>query len=212
MSSAFDRLKALSRRRDEPSSASRPFDRQRDGFVLAEGAAVLVLERAADARARGRRPYAKLLGYGESSDAHHLTSPEPNGNGAQLAMRAALADAGVSASDVALVNAHATGTPQGDAIEARLIDRFFGPHAAVTSTKGVTGHMLGAVGTAEALFTALSIEQGTIPPTANFEEPGADMPELDIVHGAPRYAPVPVAVSSSFGFGGHNAVVVLSLP
>lgn len=145
LSAAFDRLKALSRRRDEPSSASRPFDRHRDGFVLAEGAAVLVLERAADARARGRRPYATLLGYGESTDAHHLTSPDPDGKGARLAMRSALADAGVAASDVALVNAHATGTPLGDAVEARLIHSFFGSHTAVTSTKGVTGHMLGAM-------------------------------------------------------------------
>jgi 3-oxoacyl-[acyl-carrier-protein] synthase II len=209
LSGAFDRLKALSRRRDEPSSASRPFDRHRDGFVLAEGAAVLVLERAADARARGRRPYATLLGYGESTDAHHLTSPDPGGKGARLAMRSALTDAGVAASDVALVNAHATGTPLGDAIEARLIHSFFGPHTAVTSTKGVTGHMLGAGGAAEAVFTALSVEQGVVPPTANFDEPGADIADIDIVHGGPRSARVPVAVSSSFGFGGHNAVVVL---
>ncbi|QKW25531.1 beta-ketoacyl-[acyl-carrier-protein] synthase family protein [Streptomyces seoulensis] len=209
LSGAFDRLKALSRRRADPSAASRPFDRQRDGFVLAEGAAVLVLERAADARARGRRPYASLLGYGESSDAYHLTSPDPDGNGARLALRRALADAGVDASDVALVNAHATGTPQGDAVEARLIHSAFGPHTAVTSTKGVTGHMLGAAGAAEAAFTALSIDQGVIPPTANFEEPGADIADIDIVHGAVRSAPVPVAVSNSFGFGGHNAVVVL---
>lgn len=209
MSSAFDRLKALSRRRDEPLSASRPFDLHRDGFVLAEGAAVLVLERAADARARGRRPYAKVMGYGESSDAHHLTAPDPNGSGARLAVLGALADAEVSTSDVALINAHATSTPQGDAIEARLIDRLFGRQTAVTSTKGVTGHMLGAAGAAEALFTALSIDQGTIPPTANFREPGRDIPEIDIVHGSARYAPVPVAVSSSIGFGGHNAVVVL---
>ncbi|MFG2379271.1 beta-ketoacyl-[acyl-carrier-protein] synthase family protein [Streptomyces sp. NPDC048504] len=209
LSAAFDRLKALSRRRDEPSSASRPFDRHRDGFVLAEGAAVLVLERAADARARGRRPYATLLGYGESTDAHHLTSPDPDGKGARLAMRSALADAGVAASDVALVNAHATGTPLGDAVEARLIHSFFGSHTAVTSTKGVTGHMLGAAGAAEAVFTALSVEQGVVPPTANLDEPGADIADIDIVHGAPRSAPVPVAVSNSFGFGGHNAVVVL---
>ncbi|MGW0838144.1 beta-ketoacyl-[acyl-carrier-protein] synthase family protein [Streptomyces prunicolor] len=209
VSNAFDRLKALSRRRDAPQSASRPFDRDRDGFVLAEGAAVLVLELAEAARARGRRPYAKLLGYGESSDAHHLTSPDPEGKGAQLAVRGALADAGLSPSDVTLVNAHATGTPQGDAVEARLIERLFGSHTAVTSAKGVTGHMLGAAGAVEAAFTALSIDNGVIPPTANFAERGIDMPGIDIVHGAARHTPVPVAVSNSFGFGGHNAVVVL---
>ncbi|MFF7534933.1 beta-ketoacyl-[acyl-carrier-protein] synthase family protein [Streptomyces bobili] len=211
-SAGFDRLKALSRRRDAPSAASRPFDRERDGFVLAEGAAVLVLEHAEAARARGRRPYARLLGYGESSDAYHLTSPHPEGKGAQLAMRQALADAGVSASEVALVNAHATSTPQGDAVEARLIEHFFGSHTAVTSTKGVTGHMLGAAGAVEAAFTALSIDHGVIPPTANFETPGADVADIDIVHRTARHAPVPIAVSNAFGFGGHNAVVVLGRP
>ncbi|MGW7231450.1 beta-ketoacyl-[acyl-carrier-protein] synthase family protein [Streptomyces cyaneofuscatus] len=177
--------------------------------VLAEGAGVLVLELAAGARARGRRPYAKLMGYGEASDAYHLTSPDPDGKGAQLAVRGALADAGLSPSDVALVNAHATGTPQGDAVEARLIDRLFGSHTAVTAAKGVTGHMLGAAGAVEAAFTALSIDDGVIPPTANFAERSADVPGIDIVHGAARHAPVPFAVSNSFGFGGHNAVAVL---
>ncbi|MFF2962550.1 hypothetical protein ACFVT1_27275 [Streptomyces sp. NPDC057963] len=124
-------------------------------------------------------------------------------------MRQALDDARVGASDVVLVNAHATGTPQGDAIEARLVERVFGPDTAVTSTKGVTGHMLGAAGAVEAAFTALSVDRGVIPPTANFHSPGADAAGIDIVHGAPRHAPVPLAVSNSFGFGGHNAVVVL---
>ncbi len=206
---AFDRLKALSRRSGEPAAASRPFDADRDGFVLGEGAAVLVLERADDARARGRRAHARLLGYGASSDAHHLTSPDPEGRGARLALREALEDAGVTASDVAYVNAHATGTPQGDAIEARLIADVFGPTAAVTSTKGVTGHMLGATGAVEAAFSVLSVEQGVIPPTANCPTPGSDIADIDIVAGTARRATVPIAVSNSFGFGGHNAVVVL---
>ncbi|MEV5203392.1 beta-ketoacyl-[acyl-carrier-protein] synthase family protein [Streptomyces sp. NPDC053720] len=209
VSTAFDRLKALSRRVDDPSGASRPFDEHRDGFVLGEGAAVLVLERADDARARGRRPYARLLGHGASSDAYHLTSPDPDGRGARLALRLALEDARVGADDVELVNAHATGTPQGDAVEARLIEDVFGRDTAVTSTKGVTGHMLGAAGAVEAAFTALSIEQGVIPPTANFGAPGDGIAGIDIVHGASRHAPVSLAVSNSFGFGGHNAVVVL---
>ncbi|WP_175609298.1 beta-ketoacyl-[acyl-carrier-protein] synthase family protein [Streptacidiphilus griseoplanus] len=209
VSTAFDRLKALSRRRDDPAHASRPFDRQRDGFVLGEGAAVLVVERAEHARARGWRPYARLLGYGASSDAHHLTAPDPSGRCAQLALQQALEDARVHPSDVRLVNAHATSTPQGDAVEARLIERVFGTDAAITSTKGVTGHMLGAAGAVEAALTALSVDQGVIPPTANFEAPDAALPGIDIVHGAPRTVPVPVAVSNSFGFGGHNAVVVL---
>ncbi|MEU8806266.1 beta-ketoacyl synthase [Streptomyces violaceoruber] len=209
VSTAFDRLKALSRRTDDPAGASRPFDEQRDGFVLGEGAAVLVLERAQDAQARGRRPYARLLGYGATSDAHHLTAPDPAGVRAEDAVRQALEDAQVWAEDVGLVNAHATSTPRGDAIEARLLDRIFGRHTPVTSTKGVTGHMLGAAGAAEAAFTALSIADGLIPPTANFEAAGADIPGIDIVHGGPRQASVSVAVSNSFGFGGHNAVLVL---
>ncbi|MFJ1678619.1 beta-ketoacyl-[acyl-carrier-protein] synthase family protein [Streptomyces sp. NPDC088251] len=204
VSTAFDRLRALSRRGDDPSAASRPFDEQRDGFVLGEGAAVLVLERVDDARARGRRGYARVLGYGASSDAHHLTAPDADGHYARLAVRQALDDARGGASDVVLVNAHATGTPQGDAIEARLVERVFGPDTAVTSTKGVTGHMLGAAGAVEAAFTALSVDRGV-----NFHSPGAGAGGIDIVHGAPRHAPVPLAVSNSFGFGGHNAVVVL---
>jgi 3-oxoacyl-[acyl-carrier-protein] synthase II len=207
---AFDRLKALSRRVGEPSAASRPFDVRRDGFVLGEGAAVLVLERADDVRARGGRARARLLGYGASSDAHHLTAPDPDGRGARLALREALADAGVGVADVACVNAHATGTPQGDAVEARLIADMFGPRTAVTSTKGVTGHMLGATGAVEAAFSVLSVEQGLIPPTANCAEPGGDIAEIDIVRGTARRTPVPVAVSNSFGFGGHNAIVVLA--
>ncbi|MFI6899124.1 beta-ketoacyl-[acyl-carrier-protein] synthase family protein [Streptomyces sp. NPDC050256] len=209
VSTAFDRLKALSRRGDDPAAASRPFDEHRDGFVLGEGAAVLVLERAEGAERRGRRAYARLLGYGASSDAHHLTAPEPEGRRAEAALRSALADAQVDAADVRLVNAHATSTPQGDAVEARLVERVFGRETAVTSAKGVTGHLLGAAGAVEAAFTALSVAHGVIPPTANFAAAGPDIAAIDIVHGAARHTPVPLAVSNSFGFGGHNAVVVL---
>ncbi|MFI0822570.1 beta-ketoacyl-[acyl-carrier-protein] synthase family protein [Streptomyces sp. NPDC021098] len=209
VATAFDRLKALSRRQDDPSGASRPFDRDRDGFVLAEGAVVLVLERSEDARARGRRGYARVLGYGSTTDAHHLTAPDPEGRMAQLAILRALEDAQLDAADIGLVNAHATGTPQGDAVEARLLERVFGDDVAVTSTKGVTGHMLGAAGAVEAAFTALSIRDGLIPPTANFHTPGSDIARVDIVHGNARSAPLSAAVSNSFGFGGHNAVVVL---
>ncbi|MEY9850024.1 beta-ketoacyl synthase [Streptacidiphilus sp. MAP5-3] len=209
MVTAFDRLKALSRNSADPAGASRPFDERRNGFVLGEGAAVLVLERAVDAAARGRHPYARLMGYGATSDAHHLTSPAPDGHWAELAVRQALADAGVQASDVALVNAHATSTPQGDDIEARMIERVFGRGAAVVSTKGVTGHLLGAAGAVEAGLTALSIAHGVVPPTANFRSTGPDAADIDIVHGATRQVPVRLAVSNSFGFGGQNAVVVL---
>jgi 3-oxoacyl-[acyl-carrier-protein] synthase II len=206
----FDRLKALSRHAADPSRASRPFDAERDGFVLGEGAAVLVLERAQDAAARGRRGYARLLGYGASSDAHHLTAPDPEGHSARRAVREALDDAGAGAGDVALVNAHATSTPQGDAVEARLIAGIFGPDIPVTSTKGVTGHMLGAAGAVEAAFTALSIERGVIPPTAGLRSTDPGLPEIDLVRDTARHTAVPVAVSNSFGFGGHNAVVAFA--
>ncbi|MCH0561191.1 beta-ketoacyl synthase [Streptomyces sp. MUM 16J] len=209
VSTAFDRLKALSRRGEDPGAASRPFDEHRDGFVLGEGAAVLVLERADSARERGRRPYARLLGHGASSDAHHLTAPDPHGHQAERALREALRDADLGPADVCLVNAHATSTPQGDAVESRLIERVFGGATPVTSTKGVTGHMLGAAGAVEAALTALSVHHGLIPPTANFRARGTDIAAIHIVHGQPRTAAVPVAVSNSFGFGGHNAVVVL---
>ncbi|MFD4504887.1 beta-ketoacyl-[acyl-carrier-protein] synthase family protein [Streptomyces sp. NPDC058457] len=153
-------------------------------------------------------PYARLMGYGATSDAHHLTSPAPDGHWAELAVRQALADAGVQASDVTLVNAHATSTPQGDDIEARMIERVFGRGAAVVSTKGVTGHLLGAAGAVETGLTALSIAHGVVPPTADFGSTGPDAADIDIVHGAARQVPVPPAVSNSFGFGGQNAVVV----
>lgn len=206
--SSFAKMKALSRNGD-PARASRPFDRARDGFVIAEGAGVLVLERAADAAARGARVRARLLGYGASADAFHATSPHPDGVGATLAIEAALADAGVLPDEVDHVNAHATSTPVGDLTEAATLRKALGTRPAVTSTKGVTGHTLGAAGAIEACFTALALQRGVVPPTANLVDldPGVD---VDVVAGAPRKLPLRVAMSNSFGFGGQNAVLVLA--
>ncbi|WP_436498552.1 beta-ketoacyl-[acyl-carrier-protein] synthase family protein [Actinokineospora sp. HUAS TT18] len=206
--SSFAKMKALSRHED-PARASRPFDTARDGFVIAEGAGVLVLERAADAVARGARVRARLLGYGASADAFHATSPHPDGVGATLAIEAALADAGVLPDEVDHVNAHATSTPVGDLTEATTLRKVLGSRPVVTSTKGVTGHTLGAAGAIEACFTALALQHGVVPPTANLVDvdPGVD---VDVVVGAPRALPLRVAISNSFGFGGQNAVLVMA--
>ncbi|MGW1136631.1 beta-ketoacyl-[acyl-carrier-protein] synthase family protein [Streptomyces zhihengii] len=206
---SFARIRALSRRTADPGSASRPFDAGRDGFVMGEGAGALVLETLPGARKRGARIRALLCGYGASADAHHITAPEPGGRGAELAVRAALADAGWSPGQVRHINAHGTSTPQGDAVEARLIERVFGPYVPVTSTKGVTGHPLGAGGAMEAVFTAISVGTALVPPTANFEQadPGVG---LDIVAGEPRGHHVDRALSFSFGFGGANAVLAIA--
>ncbi|MFD5554700.1 beta-ketoacyl-[acyl-carrier-protein] synthase family protein [Streptomyces sp. NPDC127068] len=206
--SAFHRLGALSTRRTDPAAASRPFDRDRDGFVLGEGAAVLVLETTLHACARNARAYARLLGYGATSDAHHLTDPDPEGRGAELALRQALADADVTARDIAHVNAHATGTPRGDAAEAHMLQRLFTHGPCVSSAKGVTGHLLAAAGAVEAALTALTIHHGLIPPTANLHTPD---PALSLNLPTTAYpGPVPLAVTESFGFGGQNAALVLA--
>jgi beta-ketoacyl-acyl-carrier-protein synthase II len=207
----FANMTALSTRVDDPARASRPFDVGRDGFVAAEAAGVLVLERAHAARARGARPYAVLAGYGASADAHHVTAPDPEGSGAELAIRAALADAGLSPADVDHVNAHGTSTPMNDAVEARVLRRVLGEDVAVTSTKGVTGHALGGAGAIEAAFSALAIRHGVIPPTANLESQDPDI-DLDVVAKAPREQRVDVVISDSFGFGGQNAVLALTAP
>lgn len=207
--SGFSQMGALSKRRDDRSAASRPFDADRDGFVPAEGAAVLVLERAEHARARGARIRAMVSGYGASADAHHATAPDPRGAGAELAVRGALSDAGVDGSDVTHVNAHGTSTPLNDVSEARMIRRVVGQHPAVTSIKGVVGHALGAAGAIEAVATVLTIENGFVPPTANLESLDPEV-DLDVVAKAGRELPVEVAVSNSFGFGGQNAVLVFS--
>jgi 3-oxoacyl-[acyl-carrier-protein] synthase II len=203
----FAAMRALSTRGDDPQTASRPFDRDRDGFVIAEGAAVLVLEELEHARARGARIYAELAGYGVSSDANHVSDPDPIGTNAARAVRMALADADLRPEDIGYVNAHGTSTPAGDAAETRVLKLVFGdaPPPA-SSTKGATGHTLGAAGAVEAIFTALALHHGTLPPTINQT---ADDPEcdLDYIANVARVAPVDAALSNSFGFGGHNSVV-----
>ncbi|MBH5334682.1 beta-ketoacyl-[acyl-carrier-protein] synthase family protein [Streptomyces pactum] len=207
----FQQMGVLSNRRDDPAASSRPFDAHRDGFVPAEGAAVLVLERPEDARARGARIRALVSGYGASADAYNATAPDPEGAGAELALRAALRDAGLGPDAVDHVNAHGTSTPLNDLAEARLIRRVLGDRPAVTSVKGVTGHALGAAGAIEAAVTALTVEQGIIPPTANLDSLDPAI-ELDVVAKAERTGPVEAAVSNSFGFGGQNAVLLMTRP
>jgi beta-ketoacyl-acyl-carrier-protein synthase II len=207
---AFGQMQALSGRVDDPAAASRPFDAERDGFVAAEAAGVLVLERADDAAARGATVRARVLGYGASADAHHITAPDPEGVGVGLAITSALEDAGITASEVGHINAHGTSTPLNDAAESKVIRRVFGSDAPpVTSTKGVTGHSLGAAGAIEAAFSALTVEHGVMPPTANLDKQDPEI-DLDVVHGAPREGAVEVVMSNSFGFGGQNGVVVLA--
>ncbi|MEV6425263.1 beta-ketoacyl-[acyl-carrier-protein] synthase family protein [Streptomyces sp. NPDC051662] len=205
----FGQMRALAGRRDELSATSRPFDADRDGFVPAEGAAVLVLERAEDARARGATIRAMVSGYGASADAYHATAPDPEGGGAELAVRAALRDAGVGPGEVDHVNAHGTATVLNDATEARMIRRVLGERPAVTSVKGVVGHSLAAAGAIEAVVTALTLQEGHIPPTANLESLDPEL-ELDMVFKAGRDVRAEVAVSNSFGFGGQNAVLLFT--
>ena len=203
----FARMGALSRR-DDPVTASRPFDADRDGFVAGEGAAVLVLRRGEDARADGRRVRARVVGYGATADAHHITNPDPEGRGVVAATSAALSDAGASASDVRHVNAHGTSTQLNDLVEGRVLARLLPSGPVVTSTKGVTGHMLGAAGAAEAVFTVLAVERGVVPPTANLErlDPRLELEvATEVVSGE-----VGLAMSNSFGFGGQNAVLAIA--
>jgi 3-oxoacyl-[acyl-carrier-protein] synthase II len=203
-------MHALSGRVDDPAAASRPFDADRDGFVAAEAAGVLILERAEDAAARGATVRARLIGYGASADAYHITAPDPDGVGVGLAITSALADAGVTPADVGHINAHGTSTPLNDVAESKVIRRIFGNDAPpVTSTKGVTGHSLGAAGAIEAAFSALTLQHGRIPPTANLDKQDPEI-DLDVVHGAPRDSDVDVVMSNSFGFGGQNGVLVLA--
>jgi 3-oxoacyl-[acyl-carrier-protein] synthase II len=209
----FDAMRALSRRNDDPERASRPFDQERDGLVMGEAAAVLVLEDLKHAQARGAKIYAELVGYGTSSDAAHMTEPDPTGESPARAMEMALRSADVSPSEVGYVNAHATSTPLGDAAETRVIKNAFGEHAtnglAVSSTKGATGHCFGAAGAVEAVFTTLALRDKKLPPTINYEERDPDC-DLDYIPNVARDAPgLEVAMSNSFGFGGHNASIVL---
>jgi 3-oxoacyl-[acyl-carrier-protein] synthase II len=210
----FDAMRALSRRNDEPARASRPFDGDRDGLVMGEAGAVLVLEALEHAEARGAKIYAELIGYGMSSDAAHMTEPDPTGENPARAMTMALGDAGLDPTEVGYVNAHATSTPLGDSAETRVIKRAFGEeHAttrlAVSSTKGATGHCFGAAGAVEAVFTTMAVVDRKAPPTINYEVRDPDC-DLDYVPNEARDIPdLEVAVSNSFGFGGHNASIVV---
>jgi 3-oxoacyl-[acyl-carrier-protein] synthase II len=208
----FDSMRALSRRNGDPTKASRPFDAERDGLVMGEAAAVVVLEELEHARARGATIYAELIGYGVSSDAAHMTEPDPTGKNPARAMKMALRDAGVEPTEVAYVNAHATSTPLGDASETRVIKHALGEEHAqrvgVSSTKGATGHCFGAAGAVEAIFTILAVRHGVMPPTINYENEDPEC-DLDYVPNEAREADVRVGVSNSFGFGGHNATIVL---
>ena len=206
----FSAMKALSTRNDEPHRASRPFDKGRDGFVMGEGAGVLVLEELQHALRRGAKIYAELVGYGMSADAYHMTAPEPEGLGAITSMRLALEAARLSPEDVDYINAHGTSTPVGDTAETRAIKQVFGGHAyslAVSSVKSMTGHLLGAAGGVESLATVLTIYHGLIPPTINYDEPDPGC-DLDYVPNKARQAEVRVALTNSFGFGGTNATLV----
>jgi len=208
----FSAMRALSRRNDEPEKASRPFDAGRDGFVMGEAGAVVVLEELEHARARGAKIYAELLGYGVSSDAQHITEPDPSGKNPARAMTMAFSDAGISPDEIDYINAHGTSTPLGDASETRVLKLALGEENArntpVSSTKGATGHCLGAAGAVEAMFTTLAVNRGALPPTINYDEPDPKC-DLDYIPNEAREADVRVGVSNSFGFGGHHATIVV---
>ena len=206
----FIAMRALSTRNDEPERASRPFDRNRDGFVVAEGAGILVLESLEHARARGARILGEIIGYGASADAFHITAPAPGGEGAMRCMQQAIADAGIAPTEVDYINAHGTATQYNDASESEAISRVFGAHAAtlaVSSTKSMIGHTLGAAGGIEAVYTVLALERGRLPPTINYEEPDPAC-DLDYVPNVARDSAARIALSNSFGFGGANACLV----
>ena len=206
----FCAMKAMSTRNDDPTRASRPWDKDRDGFVLGDGAGILVLEEYEYAKARGARIYCELAGFGASSDAFHMTAPSEDGEGPARCMVAALKDAGVGVDAVGYLNAHGTSTPLGDVAETRAIKRALGDHAyktMVSSTKSMTGHLLGAAGGAEAIFSVMALHEGIIPPTINLEAPGEGC-DLDYVPNEARQAKVDVAVSNGFGFGGTNGTLV----
>jgi 3-oxoacyl-[acyl-carrier-protein] synthase II len=206
----FCSMKALSTRNDHPETASRPFDKERDGFIMGEGSAILILEELEHARKRGARIYAELLGYGASADAYHVTAPAPGGEGAVRAMTSALADAGVPASEIDYVNAHGTSTPYNDLYETMAIKTVFGDRAksiAVSSTKSQTGHLLGAAGAIEGMFCSLALLEGVIPATMNYTTPDPEC-DLDYVPNTPRRQAIRYAMSNSFGFGGTNSVLL----
>jgi len=207
----FCQMKAMSTRNDEPTKASRPFDAGRDGFVCGEGGGLVVLESLEHASQREARIYAEVVGYGMTSDAHHMTAPDPEGDGAARAMAGALSDAGLDPTAVSYINAHGTSTPYNDKFETIAIKRVFGDHAyrlAVSSTKSMTGHLLGAAGGIEAIATALAIQRGILPPTVNYETPDPDC-DLDYVPNQARKQEIEVALTNAFGFGGTNATLAL---
>lgn len=206
----FCAMKAMSTRNAEPKRASRPFDANRDGFVMGEGAGVVVLEDLEHAKARGARIYAEVVGYGNTADAYHMTAPSPEGEGAARCMKMALRSAGLNPEDISYINAHGTSTPHGDVCETQAIKTVFGDHAkklAVSSTKGATGHMLGAAGAVEMAVCVKALQTGVIPPTLNLDEPDPQC-DLDYVPHTAREREVKAIVNNSFGFGGHNACVV----
>jgi 3-oxoacyl-[acyl-carrier-protein] synthase II len=206
----FAAQKALSRRNDEPQRASRPFDRDRDGFVIGEGAGIVVLEELGHARKRGARIYAEFLGSGASGDAYNIVAPHPEGLGAVSSMKSALRDARLNVTDVDYINAHGTSTPLGDEAEALAIRMLFGSHAdrlPVSATKSMIGHLLGASAGVETVATVMTLDRGVIHPTVNFENPDPKCCNIDCVPNQPREADVRVALSNSFGFGGHNATL-----
>jgi 3-oxoacyl-[acyl-carrier-protein] synthase II len=208
----FSAMKALSKRNDEPERASRPFDRDRDGFVMSEGSGVVVVEELEHARARGAKIYCEITGYGVSADAYHMTAPPPNGEGAARAMKLALDHARVSSEQVDYINAHATSTDIGDVCETRAIKKVFGKYAdkvSISATKSMTGHLLGGAGGIEMAACALAIRDSVIPPTINLENPGEEC-DLDYTPNVAREKKVRVALNNSFGFGGHNATLVTS--
>lgn len=207
----FCSMKAMSTRNDEPQKASRPFDLDRDGFVMSEGAGVVILEELEHAKKRGANIIAEVIGYGMSADAHHITAPAPGGEGAARCMRNALRDAGIDPGEVGYINAHGTSTPPGDIAESKAIQVVFGEHAkklAVSSTKSMTGHLLGATGGIEAIATAFALRDQILPPTINLDNQDPEC-ELDYVPNVARKASVNVALSNTFGFGGHNASLLL---
>jgi 3-oxoacyl-[acyl-carrier-protein] synthase II len=207
----FSNMKALSTRNDEPEKASRPFDKERDGFVMGEGAGVLILEELEHANARGATIHAELLGYGMSADAWHMTQPAPGGEGAKRAIQACLDDAGIEPTRVSYINAHGTSTPHGDVAEVKAVKEVFGDHArelVMSSTKSMTGHLLGAAGAVECTVCILSIKHGVMPPTINYEHPDPEC-DLDCAANTKIERDVDIALNNSFGFGGHNATLAV---
>jgi 3-oxoacyl-[acyl-carrier-protein] synthase II len=206
----FCAMKAMSTRNNEPKRSSRPFDRERDGFIMGEGAGVVILEELEHAKARGARIYCEVIGYGNSADASHMTAPSPEGEGAARCMRVALRSARLHPGEISYINAHGTSTPQGDICETQAIKTVFGEHArkvAISSTKGATGHMLGAAGGVEMAICAKAIQENIVPPTINYENPDPEC-DLDYVPNTARELKVEAVINNSFGFGGHNATLV----